>query len=127
MVRHEHSRLFPLSIIVITVDNLISVKAARGIEAGNELLKRTAQVLKVFRGEDIVARVGGNKFAAILPLSDETIGENAIARLSNALSAQSQEYRDAPLLLSFGVATGQKGSNLSDLFNQAEEHISRGK
>ena len=78
MVRHEHSRLFPLSIIVVTVDNLISVNAAHGIEAGNELLKRTAQVLKVFRGEDIVARVGGNKFAAILPLSDESIGENAI-------------------------------------------------
>jgi diguanylate cyclase (GGDEF)-like protein len=127
MIRHEHGRSFPLSIIVITVDNLISVNAACGIEAGNELLKRTAQVLKVFRGEDIVARVGGNKFAAILPLSDEAIGENAIARLRNALSAQSQEHRDAPLLLSFGVATGKRGSNLSDLFKEAEEHISRGK
>ena len=127
MVRHEHSRLFPLSIIVIAVDNLISVNATRGIEAGNELLKRTARVLKAFRAEDIVARVGGNKFAALLPLSDESIGENAIARLRNALSVQSEEYRDAPLLLSFGLATGQKGSNLSDLFKQAEEHISRGK
>jgi diguanylate cyclase (GGDEF)-like protein len=109
------------------VDNLISVNTARGIEAGNELLKRTSQVLKVFRGEDIVARVGGNKFAAILPLSDETIGENAIARLRSALSAQSQEDRNTPLLLSFGVATGQKGSNLSDLFIQAEKQISRSK
>jgi diguanylate cyclase (GGDEF)-like protein/PAS domain S-box-containing protein len=127
MVRLEHSRSFPLSIVVITVDNLISVNTARGIEAGNELLKRTSQVLKVFRGEDIVARVGGNKFAAILPLSDETIGENAIARLRSALSAQSQEDRDTPLLLSFGVATGQKGSNLSDLFIQAEKQISRSK
>jgi diguanylate cyclase (GGDEF)-like protein len=127
MVRLEHSRLFPLSMVVITVDNLISVNAARGIEAGNELLKRTAQVLKVFRGEDIVARVGGNKFAAILPLSDEVIGENAMARLRNALSTESQEYRDAPILLSFGVATGQRGSNLSDLFKRAEEQISKRK
>ena len=127
IVRHERSRLFPLSIIVITVDNLISVNAAHGIEAGNELLKHTAQVLKVFRGEDIVARVGGNKFAAILPLSDETIAEKAMARLRDAVSAQSQEYPDAPLLLSFGAATGGKGSNLSDLFKQAEERISRGK
>ena len=89
MVRHEHSRLFPISIVVVTVDNLISVNADYGIEAGNELLKRTAQVLKVFRSEDIVARVGGNKFAAILPLSDEIIGENAISRLRIALSDQS--------------------------------------
>ncbi|MGZ6193134.1 MAG: diguanylate cyclase domain-containing protein, partial [Syntrophales bacterium] len=127
LARHERSRLFPLSIIVITVDNLISVNAAHGIEAGNELLKRTAQVLKVFRGEDIVARVGGNKFAAILPLSDETVAENAMARLKNALSAHSQEHRDVPLLLSSGVATGQKGSNLSHLLKQAEKNISRGK
>jgi len=68
-----------------------------------------------------------NKFAAILPLSDETVAENAMARLRNAVSAHSQEYRDIPLLLSSGVATGQKGSNLSDLFKQAEENISRGK
>jgi diguanylate cyclase (GGDEF)-like protein len=127
MVRHEHSRLFPLSIIVITVDNLVSVNAAHGIEAGNELLKRTAQVLKVFRGEDIVARVGGNKFAAILPLSDQAVGEDAIERLRSALSDQSQVHREVPLLLSFGVATGKKGSNLSDLFKQAEQHISKGK
>ena len=127
LARHEHSRLFPLSIIVVTVDNLISVNAARGIEAGNELLKCTGQVLKVFRGEDIVARVGGNKFAAILPLSDESIGENAITRLRNALSAHSRQFPDAPLLLSFGVATGQKGSNLSNLFKQAEDRISRAK
>ena len=127
MVRHEHSRLFPLSIIVITVDNLVSVNAAHGIEAGNELLKRTAQVLKVFRGEDIVARVGGNKFAAILPLSDQAVGEDAIERLRSALSDQYQVHREVPLLLSFGVATGKKGSNLSDLFKQAEKHISMGK
>ena len=127
MVRHEHSRLFPLSIVVITVDNLVPVNAAHGIEAGNDLLKRTAQVLKVFRGEDIVARVGGNKFAAILPLSDQAVGEDAIERLRSAHSDQSQVHRDVPLLLSFGVATGKKGSNLSDLFKQAEKHISKGK
>jgi len=123
MVRHEHGRLFPISIVAVTVDNLISVNANYGIEAGNELLKRTAQVLKVFRSEDIVARVEGNKFAAILPLSDETIGDNAIARLRIVLSDQSKEHRVPPLVLSFGVATGQKGCNLFDVLKQAEARI----
>jgi diguanylate cyclase (GGDEF)-like protein/PAS domain S-box-containing protein len=127
MVRHEHGRLFPISIVVVTVDNLISVNASYGIEAGNELLKRTAQVLKVFRSEDIVARVGGNKFAAILPLSDEIIGENAISRLRIALSDQSKEHRDPPLVMSFGVATGQKGCNLFDILKQAEACLQKDK
>jgi len=123
MVRHEHGRLFPISIVVITVDNLISVNADYGIEAGNELLKRTAQMLKVFRSEDIVARLGGNKFAAILPLSDESIGENAIARLRIVLSNQPKEHSDPRLVLSFGVATGQKGCSLFDILKQAEAHV----
>ncbi|HYA14945.1 MAG TPA: PAS domain S-box protein [Syntrophales bacterium] len=125
VVRHEHGRLFPISIVVITVDNLISVNASHGIEAGNELLKRTSQLLKVFRSEDIVARIGGNKFAAILPLSDGTIGENVVARLRDGLSARSNDYRDLSLALSFGVATGQKGCSLYDILKQAEMRMSK--
>ena len=121
MVRHELGRLFPISIVVITLDNLIPVNKRYGIEAGNVLLKRTAQTMKVFRTEDIVARIGSNKFAAILPLSDEATGENAISRLKNALSAQSNEPHDPEPVLSFGVATGVKGCRLSDILRHAEE------
>jgi diguanylate cyclase (GGDEF)-like protein/PAS domain S-box-containing protein len=122
IVRHEHGRLFPISIVVITVDNLIPVNKSCGVESGNELLKRTAQILKVFRSEDIVARIGGNKFAAILPLSDEIIGGNAITRLKNTLLEQAQ---GSPPILSFGVATGQKGCSLFEILTRAEENISR--
>jgi diguanylate cyclase (GGDEF)-like protein/PAS domain S-box-containing protein len=123
MVRHERGRLFPVSIVVITVDNLISVNVSHGVEAGNELLKRIAQALKVFRTEDVVARIGGNKFAAILPLSDEKIGETAIARLRDAITMQSKEYRGPMPVMSFGVATGQKGCSLSDILKQAEKRM----
>ncbi|MDD1717380.1 MAG: hypothetical protein LUQ45_03925, partial [Methanoregulaceae archaeon] len=71
------------------------------------------------------ARVGGYKFAALLPLSDEAIGNNAIARLRIALADQSKEYRDPPLVLSFGVATGQKGCYLYDILKQAEARMSK--
>jgi len=121
VVRHELGRLFPISIVVITVDNLIPVNKSYGIETGNELLKRIARLMKVFRGEDIVARIGGNKFAAILPLSDETIGEQSINRLKNALTGQSKDYKEPQPVLSFGVATGIKGCHLSDILRQAEE------
>jgi diguanylate cyclase (GGDEF)-like protein/PAS domain S-box-containing protein len=121
MVRHELGRLFPISIVVITLDNLIPVNKTYGIEAGNDLLKRIARLMKVFRSEDIVARLGGNKFAAILPLSDETIGTQSITRLKNALTVQSKEHNDPQPVLSFGVATGKKGCHLSDILRQAEE------
>lgn len=126
IVRHELGRLFPITIIVITLDNLIPVNKSYGLEAGNELLKRIAQIMKVFRTEDIVARIGGNKFAAILPLSDETIGESAISRLKNTLAVQSNKFQDPQPVISFGVATGIKGCRLSDILRQAEESTHKG-
>jgi diguanylate cyclase (GGDEF)-like protein/PAS domain S-box-containing protein len=122
LLRHERGRLYPISIVVITIDNLIEINHDNGIEAGNDLLKRTAHGLRGFRIEDIVARVGGNKFAAIMPLADESTGEKAIARLKNAFSTQASEENAPPLLLSLGVATGDKGCRLSDVMKTAEEH-----
>ncbi len=122
MIRHELGRLFPISIVVVTLDNLIPVNKSDGIETGNELLKRIARLMKVFRSEDIVARIGGNKFAAILPLSDETIGEQSIIRLKNAFAVQSKDHQEPQPVLSFGVASGVKGCHLADILRQAEEN-----
>lgn len=120
MSRREKGRQFPVSVAVIRVDDLESVNDRSGIAAGNELLKQTAKVLKAFRAEDVVARTGGNKFAAILPLTDRSTGENVIKRLIDALEAHNKHLQKAPLKLSFGIATGEKGSLLSDVLKKAE-------
>jgi GGDEF domain-containing protein len=36
--------------------------------------------------EGVVARISGDRFAALLPLSDKSIGENALVRLEEALA-----------------------------------------
>jgi len=67
MVRLENSRQFPVSIVVIRIDDILSTNERCGIEAGNELLKRTSKILRNFRQEDVLARIGGDTFAALLP------------------------------------------------------------
>ena len=74
-------RQFPISLITTNVDELAAVNERDGIAAGNELLRRTARVLKAFRTEDVVARVAGNRFAALLPQADGAVVFNAASVL----------------------------------------------
>jgi diguanylate cyclase (GGDEF)-like protein/PAS domain S-box-containing protein len=120
MSRHENGRQFPISVAAVRVEDLSAVNDRHGIAAGNELLKQTAEVLKAFRTEDVVARIGGDKFAAILPLADRSTGENVILRLKDSLEAHNKHSVKAPLKLSFGIATGEKGCLLSDVLKKAE-------
>ena len=58
--RLEHSRQFPISIIMLDVDGLKIINDNQGHAVGDEILFRLAKILvKSFRSEDIVARIGG--------------------------------------------------------------------
>jgi len=120
MSRRENGREFPMSVATVRVDDLEAVNDRDGIAAGNDLLKQTGSVLKAFRAEDVVARTGGDTFAALLPLADRSTGESVIQRLRDALEAHNKHSQKAPLKLSFGIATGEKGCVLSDVLKKAE-------
>ncbi|MBN1382434.1 MAG: PAS domain S-box protein [Deltaproteobacteria bacterium] len=123
MARLENSRQFPVTFITIQVDDLILVNGRDGIAAGNELLRRTADVMKVLRTEDAAARIGGDQFAVILPLADNVIGTNTVSRLKDALNSHNKNYSGEPLNLSFGVATGEKDSKLSSVLKKAQSNL----
>jgi diguanylate cyclase (GGDEF)-like protein/PAS domain S-box-containing protein len=120
MSRRENGRQFPVGVASIRVDDLKRINDREGIAAGNELLKQTAKVLKVFRTEDVVARIGGDEFAALLPLADGPTVEKIIKRLEEALEAHNKHSPKEPLKLSFGVATGEKGCSLSEVLKRAQ-------
>lgn len=123
MSRREKGRRFPISVATVRVDDLDVVNARDGVAAGNEMLKQAAKVLKAFRAEDVVARTGGNTFAALLPLADRSTGENVIVRLRGALETYNKHSPKSPLKLSFGIATGEKGCSLSDVLRKAEANL----
>jgi diguanylate cyclase (GGDEF)-like protein/PAS domain S-box-containing protein len=118
--RREKGRQFPISIVAVTVDDLFAVNASEGLAAGNNLLTQTADILKIFRTEDVVARIGGHRFAAIMPSSDQSIGNNVIRRIRTSIEAHNKQDKGKRLNLSIGLATGEKGCSLSDLVTQAE-------
>ena len=119
--RHEKGRQFPISIVTVKVDDLLAVNERKGLAAGNELLKQTAKILKIFRTEDVVARVGGDQFAAVMPSSDQVAGENIVQRIKVNIEEYNKQHKGDPLHLSVGLATGEKGCSLFDLVTQAEK------
>lgn len=124
LYRLENGRQFPISVISVKIDNLQKINIHEGIAAGNELLRRTAKVLKIFRTEDVTARISGDKFAILLPTADKSIGEDAIHRLKTTLESNNKHYK-TPLLLSFGAATvRKKGLSLINVLKEAEAAIS---
>jgi len=105
MSRLENSRQYPTTFISIKIENLKSVNGRHGIDAGNDLLRQTAKVLKTFCAKDVVARFSGDSFAVLLSLSDKAIGENALVRLKEAFALHNKNHDAIPLKLLFSAET----------------------
>ncbi|MEW6182882.1 MAG: PAS domain S-box protein [Bacillota bacterium] len=129
MRRLEGSRHAPIGVIVCDVDGLKLANDTLGHSAGDRLLMAAAEAIrKSFRPEDMVARIGGDEFAVLLPNSGRTIVEEACRRVRDAVAAYNTQNPEVPLSISVGFAVSdEKGANMVDLFKEADNNMYREK
>jgi len=109
MKRLSHSREYPITIISADVDGLKLVNDTLGHAKGDELLKACAKVMQIsLRRSDILARIGGDEFVAILPRTHKQEGEEIVERIRSQVNVHNSEKPPLPLSVSIGCATAEK-------------------
>jgi diguanylate cyclase (GGDEF)-like protein len=125
--RHERS----LALLIIDLDHFKSINDRFGHPAGDVVLKRVAAVLKVnTREEFIVARIGGEEFAAVLPEHDLVQATAYAQHLCEGIAALElgDEVELKHVTASIGVAVWRDGMKiLGDLLAAADAQLYRAK
>ena len=102
--RLNTERQHPLSVIIGDVNGLKILNDTFGHLEGDQLLKKTAEILqKCCRQEDIISRWGGDEYAIILPQTDRETAIQICDRIRN--ECQMQENNLIPISISLGVST----------------------
>lgn len=100
------------SLVLIDLDGLKEVNDCAGHHAGDQLIQTMASELQTgVRGVDLVARVGGDEFVAILP----GLGSR------EAIAWAERLHRESGLAWSFGVAQRYSGEPLGSWLDRADE------
>ena len=121
--RLDMERNLPLTIIMGDLNGLKLINDSFGHGVGDELLVKTAEMIKKnCRRDEIVARTGGDEIAIILPNTDENEAVNLIQRIQHSLDNES--IRGMDVSVSFGYATkSDRNVEISELLKKAEDHM----
>ncbi|MHB8453135.1 MAG: GGDEF domain-containing response regulator [Acidiferrobacterales bacterium] len=117
-----------LSVLVLDIDHFKLVNDQHGHRAGDEVLVRVAAVLSgIVRNGDIVARVGGEEFAILLPETNR-LGAAVLAERIRAYLEQEQidvAGKRVPVTASIGVATfeAEQVDSFDELLSIADKRL----
>jgi diguanylate cyclase (GGDEF)-like protein len=120
-----------LALVLADLDDFKKVNDRYGHQAGDDVLREFAEVLReTVRDIDLAARYGGEEFAVLLPQTDLEGAESLAERLREAMAERRMSFVPGAaftVTASFGVAAFPDAETPAALFAAADEALYRAK
>ncbi len=120
---------FPFSLLIMDIDNFKIINDTHGHQVGDRIILALVENCKKFmRGDDIIARYGGDEFVAILPKASL---KNAIKKakyICNAIAENKyslDNIKKKPLMftISIGVSAYRKNDTITTVLERADKAL----
>ncbi|QIB34357.1 sensor domain-containing diguanylate cyclase [Ancylobacter pratisalsi] len=119
--RLERKGPFPVTVIMVDLNDLKRVNDLLGHAAGDALLRRAGEVLgKAVDKPNCAARIGGDEFAVLLPGLDRAGGLAVMENITKLIDLNNQFYSASTLELSMGLSTSVPGERLEQVVKRAD-------
>lgn len=122
IARHTRGRS-SFAVVMLDLDGFKLLNDRFGHAAGDELLRDVAATIsRSIRGQDTVARIGGDEFCVLAPETDPAGAEQLVARIERALAAVTAGVE--ALRASSGVAAfPADGTSSTGLLQAADQRL----
>jgi diguanylate cyclase (GGDEF)-like protein/PAS domain S-box-containing protein len=123
LVNLDKKENLPLTLLLGDVNGLKLINDTLGHLMGDELLIKTAGIIKqACRKDDIVARLGGDEFIVILPRTEGKVIEAIICKIKKLAAAEKVGGMDVSI--SFGYETKvRETEDIDEIFKRAEDDM----
>jgi len=114
----------PFAVLAIDIDHFKAVNDDNGHDAGDVLLRTIATTLALLvRGWDVLARTGGDEFAALLPGA----GREEAAKVAERMRVAMHGMPSRSARISVGWASAPAGADPQTVWTVADMHLYRAK
>jgi len=118
----DRAKYYPLSIVTADINGLKIMNDAFGHEAGDTLLCTISDdLVKVFRHDHRIARIGGDEFVILLPNTDRDQAAKLIDKAKESI--EKKLVHGMSISVSFGLSTKTDNEPINDIIKYAEDDM----
>ena len=122
IILEEAEMEYPVSMIMVDIDDLKVVNDTYGHEIGDNIIKETAAILQeMTRDRDTVCRYGGDEFIIVLPDTDK----EEVSQVASRIDDMFNKIDNSILNVSLGYSSeiSRKNKSMRELFIAADKNM----